>query len=119
MKKVLDVSQCLRDFCGRELRLAGEEGAATLQWALLAYCGAAGQMGLEPGEQMAAYEAGCLIGRGGRVALDQRLYDVMKKLADCGQVYDPAQRERRDLFGNLVKSQVKLLVDAAQTEAGN
>lgn len=115
MKKVIDVSQALVDFEGRPIPISENDSKPiALKTILLAYCARAGEMGLSDLEQAGTFEAGMMVGAaGGKVELDQSQYDVLKKLADSGKI--KTQQGEQDIFGLLIKQQVKQMVNAAET----
>ena len=113
MKK-LDLSQVIKTFEGKPFREGDEKSAEmTLKRVILTYLRSANQMGINPDEEITAYETGIKIASCEKECeLSSKEYDLVKKLADNAKIKQQGQEQ--DIFGVEIKVQVKKMVDEAE-----
>lgn len=124
MKKALDLSRVMTEFDGKPIKEQVEVGEGDkvklefkdiqLKDALLGYLRRADRMGLNDPEQTIAYTLGfILVKLESEIELTTAQYDVLKKLADGGQVTIP-NGEKQPVYGFVLRNQVKEAVDEAK-----
>ena len=112
--KIIDLDTKLIDFNGKPV-MASEKEDGTLKSALIFYLTNANQMSLSNEERFLAYEIGVLVGKSsGKLKLEQKMYDLVKKICDSPVVQDQRTRESVPISSVVVTAQVKKLIDSAE-----